>query len=155
MKYETQNNPLCTWYKDAKRRARKNNSPICEEWTTWFGFARWCEANGYDENTKLHYSARNPFAPEYVSTNKISCRGDFEYIAYSSDDPYELIITSAPTTGELSYKLKRLGYDYDCKTISMSLVHNKREVTRHYCRLIFEKIDLSNYNEDGEPFEEK
>lgn len=154
MKYETQNNPLCTWYHVARYRAKKNNSPVCEEWKNWIGFAKWCEAHGYDENSKLHYSAHNPFAPEYLGLKR-GVKNDWEYIAYLSDDPYELIITSAPHIKELADKLKRLGYDYDWKTISMSLAHNKREVERRYSRLIFEKIDLSNYNEPDEPFEER
>ena len=155
MKYDTTNNPLCTWYRSALRRARKKSTPVCDEWKTWLGFAKWCEDHGYDENSKLHYSAHNPFGPEYIGTTRYEER-DYEYIAYDAQDPYELIIASAPYIEELSEKLKRLGYDYTYESIRSALSRNEeRAVEDRIYGLIFEKVDLTDYNEDGEPFEER
>ncbi len=156
MRYTTTNNPLSNWYRSAILRARRNNVPICKEWSTWRDFAKWCESQGYDENTRLHYSAFNPFSPEYLRCKRPR-PGDYEYIAYDGRDPYELIITSASSLLELSENLKRMGYDYDCHYIATSLCRNEtiRPIARRRYGLVFEKIDLSNYNEDDEPFEER
>lgn len=165
MIYATEKNKLANWYRASKRRALKNNSPICDEWKTWRGFAEWCKVNGYDENSKLFYSARNPFSPEYLfvkqggksSYVKRPPEHDWEYIAYKARDPYELIISSAPSVTELSANLLGLGYVYDEQSILASLSRNNtdRPVDERHHGLIFERVDLFNYNEDDEPFEER
>lgn len=155
MNFDTKNNALCTWYRSAIHRAKKKNSPIYEEWKTWIGFALWAKNHGYDENSKLHYTSNNPFTPEYLGTTR-SEELDCEYIAYDSRDPYELIIASAPYIEELSEKLKRLGYDYTYESIRSALSRNEeRAVEDRVHGLIFEKIDLSNYDDTDEPFEER
>lgn len=149
-------NPLAVWYRCAKRYAKNRNSPISPEFETWRGFAKWCNSQGWDENVKLHYSSFDPFTPDYVYERS----GEdypFEYIAYDARDRYELIITSAPTVPELSNKLHNLGYEYGIREIHSSISRNKEErpIEEREWGLIFEKIDLRNYNEDGEPFEER
>ena len=154
MKYDTRHNNLATWYRATKRRVRQFGSPIYPEWETWRGFAKWCADHGYDENSKLHYSAHNPFTPEYLGTLRHSDQ-DYEFIAYDARDPYELIIASAPYIDELAEKVRRLGYSYTAESIRSALSRNKERVVEDRVHsLIFEKIDLSNYNEDDEPFEE-
>ena len=156
MKRSTYKNPLCDWYRAMKCFAKKKGSPIYPAWESWLGFVEWAEAQGYDENSKLSYSALNPFAPEYIGTTRVEDR-DCEYIAYESSDPYELIIASAPYIDELAEIVKRLGYDYTVDSIMSALSRNANErPIEERCRgLVFEKIDLSNYNEDDEPFEER
>lgn len=156
MNFATKDNPLCTWYRNAKRCAIKRGSPIYEEWMNWRSFAKWCAEHGYDENSKLHYSSHNPFTPEYLGIER-GLIYDCEYIAFDAKDPYELIIASAPTAIELSNILKRMGYDYDRESILSALSRNdvERPIEERERGLLFEKIDLSNYNEDGEPFEER
>ena len=112
MNYATANNPLYRFYAACKRYAKKRKSPIANCWEHWRDFAKWCEEQGYDENVKLHYSSFNPFAPGYVHP-KTSEDYPLEFIAYDAHDPYELILTSAPSVPELSEKLHKLGYPYD------------------------------------------
>lgn len=152
MRYRSDNNPLYSWYRSTKARVKLKKQTIYPEWITWRGFAKWCEERGYDEFTELHYTTHNPFSPEYVSSEM-----RYEYIAYDSQDPYELIITSASRIDELAENLKRLGYDYTYESIKSALSRNKTErpIDDRLYGLIFEKIDLSNYNEDDEPFEER
>lgn len=156
MKYEIKDNPLATWYRSTLARVRRNNSPIYPRWRTWFGFAKWAEENGYDENSELHCSALNPFTPEYLGRKRAE-KYDCEYIAYSATDPYELIIASAPSIPELAEILRNNGYCYTEASIHTALSRNKtdRPIDERVKCLVFERVDLSNYNEDDEPFEER
>lgn len=156
MKRSTYKNPMCDWYRATKLYAKKNNRPIFPAWETWMGFVEWAETHGYDDNSKFHYSKFNPFAPEYILSTRVADR-DCEYIAYEADDPYELIIASAPYPDELAEILNRMGYEYTSASIHSALSRNKddRPVEDRERGLIFEKIDLSNYEEDDEPFEER
>lgn len=148
MNYKASNNRLAKWYYNQIRRTLEKGNPIYHEWTTWRGFAKWCESQGYDENTVLYYSCNNPFAPKYVTASRYD-EGDFEYIVYAADDPYELIITSASSVAELVERLHRLGYDYDAKSISTAICHNETlyPIEERERGLVFEKIDLSNYED--------
>lgn len=155
MNYSTYKNPLYVWYIGTMRRIKARGSEIYPQWATWKGFVRWLDEHGYDDNCKLHYSANNPFTPEYLGTIHHEER-DCEYIAYDAHDPYELIIASAPYPDELAEKLKRMGYGYTAESIRSALTRNEeRAVEDRLFGLIFEKIDLSDYNEDDEPFEER
>jgi hypothetical protein len=155
MNYSTYKNPLYNWWKSTIHRAKQKNTTVHPEWTTWFGFAKWADEHGYDENSKLKASVLNPFTPEYLGTTRCEDR-DCEYIAYEASDPYELIIASASYVEELSEKLMRMGYTYTPESIMSALARNgERAVDDRIFGLIFEKIDLSNYNEDDEPFETK
>ena len=153
MRYETTKNPLCVWYRTTLRRAKARNAEIYPEWETWVGFAKWASANGYDENSKFHYSSHNPFTPEYIHCTRYEDR-DYEYIAYEATDPYELIITSASYIEELAEKLNRLGYDYDAESIRSALSRNETErpIEERDRGLIFERIDLTDYDDTDEPF---
>lgn len=155
MKYSTYKNPLCDRYRGILRDIKKTGVEIYPEWTTWRGFAEWLERRGHDETYRFSYSPFNPFTPEYLGTTK---RADppFEYIAYEATDPYELIICSAPSAEELSEKLIRMGYNYTTDSIWSALSRNEeRAVEDRLFGLIFEKIDLRNYDETDEPFEER
>ncbi len=156
MKYSTYKNPLYERYKFVRHLARKNNQYIHPEWINWYGFAKWCEDRGYDETYNFSYSPRNPFTPDYIGTTRTEDR-DCEYIAYEASDPYELIIASAPYTDELSAILKRMGYDYTTESIWSALSRNEEErpIEERKRGLLFEKIDLSNYDDTDEPFEER
>lgn len=156
MKYSTYKNPLYEWYKVMRWKALKNGTPIYPQWLSWYGFAVWAEANGYDENSKFHYSTRNPFTPEYFGTTRVEDR-DCEYIAYEASDPYELIIASAPYIEELTTIVNRMGYEYTPESIMSALSRNAndRPIEERDRGLIFEKIDLSTYEETNEPFEER
>lgn len=155
MNLSSYKNPLYTWYVASMKRATKRGVEIYPEWANWNGFIKWLHAHGYEDGCKLHYSSRNPFTPEFLGTIR-SENLDYEYIAYDARDPYELIVTSAPYIDELASKLKRMGYDYTPESIRSALSRNEeRVVDERVFGLIFEKIDLSNYNEDEEPFESK
>lgn len=156
MKYSTYKNPLYNWWKNTMRVAKSKNTYVYPDWTTWRGFAKWCEENGYDENSEFHCTTNNPVTPEYLGLTRCVDR-DCEYIAYEADDPYELIVTSASYVDELAEKLKRLGYDYDAESINSALSRNTEDrPTEERSRgLIFEKIDLTDYEETDEPFEER
>lgn len=148
MRTDIKRSRLVKWYYDCKRRAIANGYEVYHEWDTVVGFNEWCKKNGYTEKTKMRYVAKAPFTPENISISRYE-EGDFEYIAYDSKDPYELIITSAPSIPELAEKLSRLGYDYKPSSIREALSMNKttRPIENRVCDLVFEKIDLSTYEE--------
>lgn len=156
MKYSTYKNPLYNWWKSIRWTVKKNYQYICTDFDTWYGFAKWCEDHGYDENSKFHYSTKNPFTPDYLGTTRCEDR-DCEYIAYEANDPYELPIASAPYIDELVEMVNRMGYTYTVDSIMSALSRNAsdRPIEERDRGLIFEKIDLTDYDDTDEPFEER
>lgn len=159
MRYNTKDNILYSTYRKKIRRAILKNNPIFEEWTTWRKFASWLEAHGYDENISIRHHSKNPFTPEYTSFTPRETHNpneDVEFIAYKANDPCELIVASASTIPKLSAKLRRGGWSYTSASIYTALSKNgERDINKRKFGLIFEKVDLTNYNEDPEPFEER
>lgn len=156
MKYSTYKNPLHVWWKNVMRYAKLKNSPIYPKWRTWRGFAEWAEEHGYDEHSKFKVSTLNPFTPEYLGITRCVDR-DCEYIAYEASDPYELIIASASYVDELAKIVARMGYDYTTESIISALSRNAedRPIEDRSRGLIFEKVDLTDYDDTEEPFEER
>lgn len=153
-KFATKNR-LYAPYCECLHYAKKLGLEIYPGWETWDGFWNWALAHGYDHTYTLRRSRRTPFTPEYT-TLVLFQRKDYEYIAYHSNDRYELPIASASSMEKLSEILKKCGYDYNPKTIK-ELIGHKRPPTqwRKSYRLVFERVDLTNYDEDDEPFEVK
>lgn len=142
-----------SWWKK-KLLAKKNNQPVYPEWETWELFSKWAKDHGYDDKTTIHTHSTLPFTPDNVTFVPFEGFRDYEYWAYRAGDPYEFPVACASDVTTLSEILKANGFDYTPASISSAISRNEeRAIDDRKYGLIFERIDLTDYDEDPEPFE--